>query len=96
MRAYWVSDRWKEARVLTIAIFLMTAFVSKTTVWVAEASGLLMNSIVNVNTAPVQHPLITIAANAGILVLLMLAKDVMLVGSAISCPPRCIANGANG
>ncbi|KAB2667349.1 ABC transporter ATP-binding protein/permease [Brucella tritici] len=81
MRAYWVSDRWKEAWALTIAIFLMTAFVSKTTVWVAEASGLLMNSIVNVNTAPVQHPLITIAANAGVLVLLMLAKDVMLVGS---------------
>ncbi|WP_113463757.1 ABC transporter ATP-binding protein/permease [Brucella intermedia] len=81
MRAYWVSDRWKEAWALTLAIFLMTAFVSKTTVWVAEASGLLMNSIVNVNTAPVQHPLMTIAANAGILVLLMLAKDVMLVGS---------------
>lgn len=35
MRAYWVSDRWKEAWALTIAIFLMTAFVSKTTVWVA-------------------------------------------------------------
>ncbi len=81
MRAYWISDRWKEAWVLTLAIFLMTAFVSKTTVWVAEASGLLMNSIVNVNTAPVQHPLVTIAANAGVLVLLMLAKDVLLVGS---------------
>jgi len=81
MRAYWISDRWKEAWVLTLAIFLMTAFVSKTTVWVAEASGLLMNSIVNVNTAPVPHPLVTIAANAGVLVLLMLAKDVLLVGS---------------
>jgi len=81
MRAYWISDRWKEAWALTLAIFLMTAFVSKTTVWVAEASGLLMNSIVNVNTAPVQHPLVTIAANAGVLVLLMLAKDVLLVGS---------------
>lgn len=81
MRAYWLSERWKEAWVLTIAIFLMTAFVSKTTVWVAEASGLLMNSIVNVNTAPVQHPLMAIAANAGVLILLMLAKDVLLVGS---------------
>ncbi|MGU3398917.1 ABC transporter ATP-binding protein/permease [Brucellaceae bacterium D45D] len=81
MRAYWVSDHWKEAWALTIAIFALTAIVSKTTVWVAEASGLLMNSIVNVNTAPVQHPLFAIAANAGILIVLMLAKDVMLVGS---------------
>ncbi|WP_343314837.1 ABC transporter ATP-binding protein/permease [Brucella sp. BE17] len=81
MRAYWVSDRWKEAWALTIAIFVLTAIVSKTTVWVAEASGLMMNSIVNVNTAPVQHPLLAIAANAGILIALMLAKDVMLVGS---------------
>ncbi|MBC2886380.1 ABC transporter ATP-binding protein/permease [Ochrobactrum sp. CM-21-5] len=81
MRAYWVSDRWKEAWALTLAIFLLTAVVSKTTVWVAEASGHLMNSIVNVNTAPVQNPLLVIAANAGILIVLMLAKDVMLVGS---------------
>jgi len=81
MRAYWVSDRWKEAWGLTIAIFLFTAVVSKTTVWVAEASGHLMNSIVNVNSAPVQNPLTVIAVNAGILILLMLAKDVFLVGS---------------
>lgn len=81
MRAYWVSDHWKEAWLLTGAIFLMTAFVSKTTVWVAEASGHLMNSIVNVNTAPLQNPLLSVATNAGILILLMLVKDVMLVGS---------------
>lgn len=81
MRAYWVSDRWREAWALTAAIFLLTAFVSKMTVWVAEASGHLMNSIVNVNTAPVQSPLVGISTNAGLLILLMLAKDVMLVGS---------------
>lgn len=80
MRAYWVSDRWKEAWALTIAIFIFTAFISKTTVWVAEASGLLMNSIVNVKSAPVQDPLMAIAINAGMLVILMLGKDVLLVG----------------
>src|SRR5690606_25214884 len=80
MRAYWISERWKEAWGLTLAIFLFTAIISKTTVWVAEASGHLMNSIVNVNSAPVQDPLMMIAANAGILVVLMLAKDVCLVG----------------
>lgn len=80
MRAYWVSDRWKEAWALTIAIFIFTAFISKTTVWVAEASGHLMNSIVNVKSAPVQNPLMAIALNAGVLILLMLGKDVLLVG----------------
>ncbi len=81
MRAYWVSDRWKEAWALTAAIFLFTAVISKTTVWVAEASGHLMNSIVNVNSAPVQNPLMAVVTNAGILIVLMLAKDVLLVGS---------------
>jgi len=80
MRAYWVSDRWKEAWALTAAIFIFTAFISKTTVWVAEASGHLMNSIVNVKSAPVQNPLVAIAMNAGVLILLMLGKDVLLVG----------------
>lgn len=80
MRAYWVSERWKEAWALTLAIFIFTAFISKTTVWVAEASGHLMNSIVNVKSAPVQNPLMAIAINAGMLILLMLGKDVLLVG----------------
>lgn len=80
MRAYWVSERWKEAWALTIAIFIFTAFISKTTVWVAEASGHLMNSIVNVKSSPVQDPLMGIAINAGMLIVLMLGKDVMLVG----------------
>ncbi len=80
MRAYWLSERWKEAWSLTAAIFLFTALISKTTVWVAEASGQLMNAIVNVNTAPVTNPLAVVAINAGMLILLMLAKDVALVG----------------
>ncbi len=81
IRAYWVSERWKEAWALTIAIVVLTAFISKATVWVAEASGRLMNAIVNVNTAPVQNPLVTIAVNVGMLLLLTLAKDAVLVGS---------------
>ena len=80
-RAYWISDRWKEAWGLTIAIFLLTAFISKSMVWIAEASGSLMNSIVNVDLHSSEHPLVLIGINAGILVLLMLLKDVALVGS---------------
>jgi len=81
MCAYWISERWKEAWALTAAIFLITALISKTTVWVAEASGHLMNSIVNVSSAPVPNPLMAIIANAGILIVLMLAKDVLFTGS---------------
>nr|WP_153020335.1 ABC transporter ATP-binding protein/permease [Paramesorhizobium deserti] len=80
MCAYWMSERWKEAWALTAAIFLLTAFVSKTTVWVAEASGHMMNSIVNVASASAEDPLLAIVANAGVLIALMLAKDVLLVG----------------
>lgn len=80
-RAYWISERWKEAWSLTIAIFLLTAFISKSMVWIAEASGDLMNSIVNVDLHSSEHPLVLIGINAGILILLMLLKDVTLVGS---------------
>ena len=45
MRAYWFSDRWKEAWALTAVIALFTAASSKTSVWMAEASGELVNSI---------------------------------------------------
>ena len=45
MRAYWFSDRWKEAWGLTLVIAFFTAASSKTSVWMAEASGELVNSI---------------------------------------------------
>ena len=45
MRAYWFSDRWKEAWGLTVIIALLTALSSKASVWIAEASGELVNSI---------------------------------------------------
>ena len=45
MRAYWFSERWKEAWGLTLVIVLLTALSSKASVWLAEASGDLVNSI---------------------------------------------------
>lgn len=82
IKAYWLSERWKEAWALTIAIFLFTAFISKSTVWVAEASGHLMSSIVSVNALPADdNPLLNIVASAGLLIVLMLLKDVLLVGT---------------
>ena len=45
MRAYWFSDRWKEAWTLTLIIAGLTAAGSKARVWIAETSGELVNSI---------------------------------------------------
>ena len=45
MRAYWFSDRWKEAWTLTVIIAFLTAASSKASVWIAETSGELVNSI---------------------------------------------------
>jgi ABC-type uncharacterized transport system fused permease/ATPase subunit len=45
MRAYWLSDRWKEAWALTLFIAVLTALASKASVWMAESSGDLVNAI---------------------------------------------------
>ncbi len=37
--AYWRSERWKEAWLLTLVIFAMTTLLSKASVWVATASA---------------------------------------------------------
>lgn len=80
IRAYWVSDRWREAWALTLAILLLTAAASKTSVWMAVASGELLNSIVNIHDPLVLNPLAGILSSAGFLILLMLIKEVGFVG----------------
>ncbi|MDG4875145.1 ABC transporter ATP-binding protein/permease [Mesorhizobium sp. WSM4935] len=80
MRAYWFSDRWKEAWTLTLVIALLTALSSKAGVWFAMALGELGNSIAFLHDAANTHPLQTILTNAGILVLLVVLKDAGLTG----------------
>ncbi|MBZ9800559.1 ABC transporter ATP-binding protein/permease [Mesorhizobium sp. ES1-6] len=80
VRAYWVSDRWKEAWTLTLVIALLTALSSKASVWFAMASGELVNSIAFLHDAANTRPLETILTNAGILVLLVLLKDAGFTG----------------
>ncbi|TPM41950.1 ABC transporter ATP-binding protein/permease [Mesorhizobium sp. B2-3-4] len=80
MRAYWVSDRWKEAWTLTLVIALLTALSSKASVWFAMASGELVNSIAFLHDAANTSPLETILTNAGILVLLVVLKDAGFTG----------------
>lgn len=43
--AYWLSNRWREAWLLTIIIFAMTTLLSKAGVWVALASADFLSSL---------------------------------------------------
>ncbi|WP_170295292.1 ATP-binding cassette domain-containing protein [Paracoccus aestuariivivens] len=45
--AYWLSDRWREAWLLTVIIFAMTTLLSKASVWVALASADFLASLAN-------------------------------------------------
>lgn len=45
MRAYWLSESWREAWGLTLAILVLTAFSAQASVWFAVTSGELINRI---------------------------------------------------
>lgn len=45
MWAYWLSERWREAWILTFAILLLTGLSAQASVWFALASGELINRI---------------------------------------------------
>ncbi|MGH6858999.1 MAG: ABC transporter ATP-binding protein/permease [Phyllobacterium sp.] len=80
LRAYWTSERWVEAWLLTLAIACLTAAASKASVWMAIASGDLLNSIVHIHDPLVLNPLAIILSNAGLLILLMVIKEAGFVG----------------
>jgi vitamin B12/bleomycin/antimicrobial peptide transport system ATP-binding/permease protein len=80
MRAYWFSDRWKEAWALTTVIVLLTAISSKAGVWIAEASGELVNSIAFFHNPLNLSPLETLLSSAGMLVALVVFKEIAFVG----------------
>ncbi len=80
MRAYWCSERYVEAWTLTVVIALFTALASKTSVWMAEASGDLVNSIARFHTPGNDDPLAYLLGSAGFLVFLVVVKDVGIIG----------------
>lgn len=80
MRAYWFSDRWKEAWTLTFFIALLTALSSKASVWMAEASGELINAIAYFHEADNASPLASMLAAAGTLLFLVILKDAGFIG----------------
>lgn len=80
MRAYWLSDRWKEAWTLTLVIALLTALSSKADVWFTRASAELMNSISFFHDAANTTPVETLLGNAALLVFLVVLKDAGITG----------------
>jgi ABC-type uncharacterized transport system fused permease/ATPase subunit len=80
MRAYWFSERWKEAWLLTSVVILLTAAGSKASVWIAEASGELVNAIAYLQDPRNPAPLNLLLTSAGTLVMLVILKDIAFIG----------------
>lgn len=80
MRAYWFSHRWKEAWLLALVIALLTAGASKTGVWIAMASGDLVNSIAFFHNPLNLSPLRALLHSAGWLVMLVMLKEIAFTG----------------
>jgi putative ATP-binding cassette transporter len=51
LSAYWVSERWREACVLTAMVFAITTLLSKSSVWVAIASADFLASLATFHDA---------------------------------------------
>lgn len=49
--AFWTSERWREAWLLTVIVLAMTTLLSKASVWVAVASADFVASLANVHAA---------------------------------------------
>lgn len=81
MRAYWFSDKWKEAWSLTLVVAFLTALSSKAGVWFAEASGELINSIAYFHSSTSDAPLATLLGHAAFLVALVIFKDAGITGT---------------
>jgi ABC-type uncharacterized transport system fused permease/ATPase subunit len=75
MRVYWFSESWKEAWTLTLLIAVLTALVSKASVWIAESSGELVNAIAFFHDRNNGTPLTAILSSAGMLLFLVVLKD---------------------
>ncbi|MCV0397404.1 MAG: ABC transporter ATP-binding protein/permease [Rhizobiaceae bacterium] len=80
MRAYWFSSSWKEAWTLTAAIAVLTALSSKASVWLAEASGELVNSIAYFHDEANADPVSGLLSAAGALVAIAVLKDAGFIG----------------
>ncbi len=85
MRAYWFSDQWQEAWALTAAVAVITIVSNKTGVWLTKAAGELANSIAYFHLASNKTALASVLTSAGMLVLIVILKDLGIAGALRLC-----------
>jgi len=54
--AYWVSDRWREAWLLSVVVLAITALISKAAVWTATASADFIASLAEFHRGDTADP----------------------------------------
>lgn len=80
MSAYWLSDRWKEAWLLTAAILAFTVVDSKLIVWLGLAAAEVFSAIAYFHSPDNAAPLEGLLSAIGWLALLTIGKDVGILG----------------
>lgn len=76
MGAYWLSERWREAWLLTAAIVVFTIVDSKMIVLLALAAAEVFNAIAYFHSADNTSPLENMIAAIGWLAVLTISKDI--------------------
>ncbi len=79
LKAYWVSEKWREAWALTIAVAILSAAASKSGVWLAQASGSFIATIASFHDLGVEA-ITDVLTAAGILVGLAILKFAVFLG----------------
>lgn len=80
LKAYWISDSWKEAWALTLTVALLTAAASKSGVWLAEAAGTFLSAIASFGETNAVDATHAVLAAAGALVGLAFLKLAVFIG----------------
>ena len=80
LKAYWVSDSWKEAWLLTLVVAALSAAASKSGVWLAEASGAFISAIASFHDTDFTGAAHTVLLAAGVLGGLAFMKLAVFLG----------------
>lgn len=75
MRAYWISESWREAWALTLAILILTGLSAQASVWFAVTLGELVNGIANFQNIEFPTTMKSIATTVAMLTAIALLKD---------------------
>jgi putative ATP-binding cassette transporter len=76
LAAYWLSERWREAWLLTAVVFAATTALSKSSVWVATASADFLAALAGYhNMAPEEGPGRILLLSAAAFVAIFIARQ---------------------